>query len=160
MKDSRVERFNVITGKAPSKDINELYKQIENQCTYLLEEVKETLKAAQEKNVVEVVDGICDVKYVASQLQTLIESTSVDFESSFSEVCYNNDLKFTDSYVKACSWESYQQTVGKDVYISKVDYNSKLYFTVCDAKTNKTLKFENFPKVDLTPFIPKELINA
>lgn len=160
MKDSRVERFNAITGKAPSKDLKELYKQIENQCTYLLEEVKETLKAAQENDIIEVVDGVCDVKYVASQLQTLVESVGVDFEGAFSEVCNNNDQKFTTSYVEACGWESYHCELGKDVYISHVKYKGEDYFTVCDAVTNKTLKYENFPKVDLTSFIPKEIINV
>lgn len=159
MKDKRVERFNVITGKAPSKDINGLYKQIENQCTYLLEEVKETLKAAQEQDIVEVVDGICDVKYVASQLQTLIESIGVNFEDAFSEVCNNNDKKFTTIYNQACAWEGYYAEQNRDTYISHVKYEGEDYFTVCDAETNKTLKFENFPKVDLTAFIPKGLIN-
>lgn len=158
MKDSRVERFNTITGKAPSKDLKELYKQIENQCTYLLEEVKETLQAAQENDIVEVVDGVCDVKYVASQLQTMVESIGVDFEGAFSEVCDNNDKKFTTVYNQACSWESYHFGLGKDVYISHVKYKGGDYFTVCDATTNKTLKYENFPKVDLKPFIPKGLL--
>lgn len=160
MKDSRVERFNAITGKAPSKDLKELYKQIENQCTYLLEEVKETLKAAQESDVVEVLDGVCDVKYVASQLQTLVESIGVDFEGAFSEVCDNNDKKVATSYIEACGWESYHMKLGKDVYISQVKYEGEDYFTVCDSKTNKTLKYENFPRVDLKPFIPKDIINA
>ena len=158
MKDKRVERFNVITGKAPSKDINELYKQIENQCTYLLEEVKETLKAAQEKDIVEVVDGICDVKYVASQLQTLVESIGVNFDGAFSKVCDNNDLKFTQSYQTASEWQDYHLENGKDNYISWVEYKGSVYYTVCDKHTNKTLKFENFPKVDLTPYIPENLL--
>lgn len=160
MKDSRVERFNVVTGKAPSKNINELYKQIENQCTYLLEEVKETLQAAKENNMIEVVDGVCDIKYVASQLQTLVESIGVDFEGAFSEVCNNNDKKFTTIYNQACAWEGYYAEQNKDVYISHVKYKGEDYFTVCDAATNKTLKFNNFPKVDLIPFLPKELVHV
>jgi NTP pyrophosphatase (non-canonical NTP hydrolase) len=159
MKDSRVERFNVITGKAPSKDIKELYKQIENQCTYLLEEVEETMKAAQEEDMVEVLDGVADVKYVASQLQTLLESVGVDFDGAFSAVCENNDLKFTTLFGVADNWAVYHDKSGKDVYISSVEYEGVNYYTVCDYHTNKTLKPQNFPRVDLKPFIPNDLID-
>lgn len=160
MKDKWVDRFNHITGKAPAKDLQGVLKQIEDQCTYLLEEVKETMKAAQEGDIVECVDGVADIRYVASYLPTLLESLGVNFNDAFSEVCYNNSLKYTTSYVKACGWESYHTDLGKDVYISHVKYEDENYFTVCDSKTNKTLKYENFPKVDLTPFIPRELISA
>ncbi len=105
---------------------------------------------------VEVVDGIADVKYVAAYLQTLIESLGVDQSGAFNAVCDNNDEKWTTSFELAEKWLS-QQTIP--CYIQTSIYNNQMYYTVRKKDGDKVVKYQNFPKVDLTPFIPKEVLN-
>ena len=83
MRNERVTRFNYIAGNAPATTKDEVLKQIAMQCVFLLEEVKETQEAALNNDILEVVDGIADVKYVAAYLQTLIESLGVDQSGAF-----------------------------------------------------------------------------
>lgn len=157
MRDIRVDRFNFIVGNPPAGDKVAVLKQIANQCKFLLEEVSETLKAAEGNDIVEVVDGIADVEYVAAYLKTLVQSLGVDQHGAFLAVCDNNDQKFTQDLEVACDWQNQKDF---DTYISHVNYRGEDFYTVRrDDGTGKVVKHDNFPKVDLLPFIPKELLN-
>ena len=61
MKSKDVAKFNQVTGKGPSDDLNELLEQVRNQSTILLEEVLETKAAETDKYWVEALDGVCDI---------------------------------------------------------------------------------------------------
>ena len=93
MKSSKVEFFNKVAGKAPSEELAVLLQQIKYQATILLEEVLETKQAASEGDWVQTLDGVCDVKFVASELVTQLESVGIDFNGAFEAVCENNNLK-------------------------------------------------------------------
>lgn len=157
MRNERVTRFNYIAGNAPASTKEDVLKQIAMQCVFLLEEVKETQEAALNNDILEVVDGIADVNFVAAYLQTLIESLGVDRRGAFNAVCDNNDEKWTTSFELAEKWLS-QQTIP--CYIQTTIYNNQTYYTVRKKDGDKVVKYQNFPKVDLTPFIPKDLIDA
>lgn len=157
MRNERVTRFNYIVGNAPASTKEEVLKQIAMQCVFLLEEVRETQEAALNNDIVEVVDGVADVEYVAAYLKTLIESLGVNQEAAFDAVCDNNDEKWTTSLELAERWLS-QQAIP--CYIQTSIYNNKTYYTVRKKDGDKVVKYQNFPKVDLTTFIPKDLIDA
>lgn len=157
---NRVTRFNHIMGNSPSPLPHILYQQIANQCKFLLEEVKETLEAAERGDIVEVVDGVADCEFVFDYIKTMVQSVGVKQDGAFEAVCDNNDLKYTECYEEAVRWKKQKESAGVVCYISSVVYEGIDYFMIRRKEDGKGLKFDNFPKVDLKPFIPKELINV
>lgn len=156
--NKRVTRFNHIVDNAPSENLHSILLQIARQCNYLLEEVKETKDAAYNGDWVEVLDGVADVKYVASYLEDLIKASGCDFDKAFDAVCDNNDEKFTSSRELAEVWKEQKESIGVPTYIATSEYEGELYYTVRRISDMKVVKYDDFPKVDLLPFIPKELI--
>ena len=61
MKCGRVARFNAVVGNPPAEGLEDVLNQIENQCTFLLEEVLETKEAAKRGDWTECVDGVGEV---------------------------------------------------------------------------------------------------
>ena len=157
---NRVTRFNYIMGNAPSVFPNVLYEQIANQCKFLLEEVQETLDAASRGDIVEVVDGVADCEFVFDYIKTMVQSLGVQQDKAFEAVCDNNDLKYTECYEQALQWKKQKEAQGIECYVSSVVYEGVDYFMIRRKEDGKGLKFDNFPKVDLSPYTPKELINV
>ena len=157
---NRVTRFNYIMGNAPSVFPNVLYEQIANQCKFLLEEVQETLDAASRGDIVEVVDGVADCEFVFDYIKTMVQSLGVQQEKAFEAVCDNNDLKYAECYEEALQWKKQKEAQGIECYVSSVVYEGVDYFMIRRKEDGKGLKFDNFPKVDLTPFIQKEFTNV
>lgn len=158
MKHKDITKFNYIVGNAPEETLEGVLRQIAQQCTYLIEEVLETKEAAYNGDIVECLDGVNDVRYVAGYLETLLESLGVKVGKGFAEVCNNNMLKTTTSRELAEKWVKEKQESGIDVYISEVEYEGEMYYTVRRTSDNKVTKFTDFPSVDLKPFIPKHLL--
>lgn len=158
MKSERVAKFNEIIGKAPSADPTMLLQQIANQARILLEEVQETIDAAEQGDWVEVLDGGLDIKFVASEIQTQLESIGIWFTPAFMKVCDNNDEKWTTSGVLATEWFDYHRTNDVECHIKSTDIEGVTYYCVRRNSDNKVLKWDGFPKVDLTDFIPRDLL--
>lgn len=59
----RVKRWNILAGRNPSEPTHE---DIVNQWNLVVEEGKETIKGFYEKDIVELMDGVCDVFVVGS----------------------------------------------------------------------------------------------
>lgn len=156
VKHSRIDRFNFVANGDLNLPKEEILKKIQNQCTYLLEEVAETQEAAKAGDITEVLDGVVDIWYVAGYLQTLLESLGVNVHSAFLEVCSNNDEKFTTSLELAEKWKAQKDF---PCYISETVYNGETYYMVRREDNDKVTKYDDFPKVDLTSFIPKEILN-
>ena len=154
MKHSRIDRFNFVANGDLNLPKEEILKKIQNQCTYLLEEVLETKEAAKAGDINGVLDGVADVWYVAGYLQTLLESLGADVKGAFLAVCDNNDLKFSTSLELVEKWKN-----EKDFpcYISETVYNEdgQTYYMLRREEDNKVMKHSEFPAVDLTQFIPK-----
>lgn len=156
MKSKEVEKFNQITGKGPSDDLNTLIKQIKDQSTLLLEEVLETKEAP---DWIDRLDGVCDVWFVASELVTQLESVGINAKKAFKAVCENNSLKYTTSRELAEKWYNWNTEVGQEqCHIHEYAYEGETYYCVRRNADNKVLKWEHFPKVDLTPYVPEDLI--
>ena len=156
MKNIAVERFNKIVGKGPSDDPTVLTKQIVDQSTILLEEVLETKEAP---DWIERLDGVCDIWFVASELVTQLESVGINVKKAFKDVCENNSLKYTTSRELVEKWYTWNTEVKQEeCHIHESVYEGETYYCVRRNADNKVLKWEDFPKVDLTKYIPKELI--
>ena len=159
MKSSKVEFFNKVAGKAPSEELAVLLQQIKDQATILLEEVLETKQAASEGDWVETLDGVCDIKFVASELVTQLESVGIDFNGAFEAVCENNSLKYTTSSELASKWLIEQTEKGVQCHIHETEHGGCKFYVVRRNEDNKVMKHNDFPAVDLTSYIPTILLN-
>ena len=158
MKSSKVEFFNKVAGKAPSEELAVLLQQIKDQATILLEEVLETKEAASECDWVETLDGVCDIKFVASELVTQLESVGIDFNGAFEAVCENNNLKYTTSSELANKWWLEQSEKGVQCHIHETEHEGCKFYVVRRNEDNKVMKYEGFEPVDLAPYIPTILL--
>ena len=157
MKSKEVAKFNQITGKGPSDDLNVLTKQIKDQSTILLEEVLETKEAP---DWIERLDGVCDIWFVASELVTQLESVGINVKKAFKAVCENNSLKYTTSRELVEKWYTWNTEVKQEqCHIHESVYEGETYYCVRRNEDNKVLKWEDFPKVDLAKSVPKELLS-
>lgn len=161
MKCSRVSRFNAVVGNPPAEGLEDVLKQIENQCTFLLEEVLETKEAAKRGDWIECVDGVGDVKYVAAYLQTLLESVGVKFNKAYRKICDNNDQKFSSSKELVLQWQAEKSISHPELetYVAVTEYEGETYYTLRRKDNGKVVKHNNFEAVDLTDCIPNELLN-
>lgn len=159
MKCSRVNRFNAAVGNAPAETPEEVLVQIQNLCTFLVEEVLETKEAAKRGDWLECTDGGGDVKFVATYLQTLLESVGVKFNKAYKKICDNNDEKFSTSKELVEKWQEEKDPEKTSTFIATTEYEGVLYYTLRRNEDGKVQKYLNFPKVDLTDCIPKELLN-
>lgn len=158
MKSSKVEFFNKVAGKAPSEDLAILLQQIKNQATNLLEEVLETKEAAKEADWVETLDGVCDIWFFASQLVTQLESVGINVNGAFEAVCENNNLKYTTSKELASKWLIEQTEKGVECHMHETEHEGESFYVVRRNEDNKVLKYNDFPIVELTPYIPTILL--
>ena len=160
MKCSRVARFNAVVGNPPAEDLEDVLNQIQNQCTFLLEEVLETKEAAKQGDWIGCVDGVGDVKYVAAYLQTLLESVGVKFNKAYQKICDNNDQKFSSSKELVLQWQAEKATSHPELetYIAETEYEGETYYTLRRKDNGKVVKHNNFEAVDLTSYIPTILL--
>ena len=158
MKSSKVEFFNKVAGKAPSEELAVLLQQIKDQATILLEEVLETKEAASEGDWTGILDGVCDVKFVASELVTQLESVGIDFNGAFEAVCENKNLKYTTSSVLDNKWWLEQSEKGVQCHIHETEHEGCKFYVVRRNEDNKVMKYEGFEPVDLAPYIPTILL--
>ena len=161
MKCSRVARFNAVVGNPPAEDLEDVLNQIENQCTFLLEEVLETKEAAKRGDWTGCVDGVGDVKYVAAYLQTLLESVGVKFNKAYRKICDNNDQKFSISKELVLQWQAEKANSHPELetYIAETEYEGETYYTLRRKDNGKVVKHNSFEAVDLVDCIPNELVN-
>ena len=158
MKSSKVEFFNKVAGKAPSEELAVLLQQIKDQATILLEEVLETKQAASGGDWDMILDGVCDVKFVASELVTQLESVGIDFNGAFEAVCENNNLKYTTSSELANKWLIEQTEKGVQCHIHETEHEGCKFYVVRRNEDNKVMKHNDFMAVDLTSYIPTILL--
>lgn len=158
MKSSKVEFFNKVAGKAPSEEIAVLLQQIKDQATIFLEEVLEVKQAASEGDWAETLKEVCDVKFVASELVTQLESVGIDFNGAFEAVCENNNLKYTTSSELANKWWLEQSEKGVQCHIHETEHEGCKFYVVRRNEDNKVMKHIDFPSVALTSYIPTILL--
>lgn len=122
---SRVAEWNFNAGTQPSSDYEEREKQIQLQLSLVVEELKEFVEAAEQKDVVEAIDAVCDTMVVSSYAIVLMSwcySQQFDYKQigidsiyfplySKEQIFDNSTLSFVRSAIKtieqkmACDYE-------------------------------------------------------
>lgn len=151
MSNTRVTRFNFAVGNEPQVD--NFFEQVEKQAKYLLSEAQELLDAARERNIVEVLDGHLDVKYVNEYIDDLLQEQGVKVREAWLRVCDNNDTKYSTSRALMQKSADYWQGRGVDVYIAEVEYQGEVYYTVRRKEDDKVMKPVGFEDVDLSDLV-------
>lgn len=155
-----VKRFNTIAGKIreDGMPIDEWWTSLKNDMARVVEEVKETFSAIEEKDRLELLDGVCDIEYTLSKLKMEIISTGIDYNSAIEAVCNNNHSKhieikdFSEDMERIIkSIELYGGT--NEVYAYKAEYEGKEYVTIKRKSDDKVLKPEGFNPVVLEQFL-------
>lgn len=162
MSNWQVDRFNHIVGNYPKGDyegVDSFWKQVELQAKLILEEAKEQYEAAKNRDIVEVLDGFLDVKYLQEYMDTLLKEVGIQTVDGFLAVCDNNDQKFTTSADLAERSKDHQVNVNgvaSSVHIAK--YDGEVYYVVKRDEDGKVLKLLHHEAPDLAQYIPHNVL--
>jgi phosphoribosyl-ATP pyrophosphohydrolase len=140
-----IRKFNERCGNVdctPEMSLAEMCSTVLPQAKVILEEAKELLKACEEQNEQELIDGAVDTCVTTLRLLSLL-GKRYDLMKAAQLVMENNHLKYTDDLLLVQRWlagTTYKMssTVAKDVkYYCMKDDNGKIR------------KWQGFPKVEL-----------
>ena len=152
-----VRKFNTIAGKLDANELNnkgKMWEALESAAKPVLEEAEEMLEAAKNRDIIEYLDGLVDIKYTEAHSQLLLEMLGVDVVSAGEEVCKNNNLKFFTSLDEAKETAEYYDMQGQDCYVESVNYEGESLLVVKRIEDNKVMKPVNHPSPDIGAFIP------
>lgn len=138
-----IKEFNEIAGNLEKVD----WLKIDNQIGYIWEEFTEAVEALEAGDLVELVDGACDLHVVVTGLIQLLEAKGVDMKGALRAVNENNLSKFVPINYRI------QYDIAHDLTV-----NEKYARYVIKDSVGKIRKPSNFKAVDLLPFIPATLI--
>ena len=140
-----IRKFNERCGNVdctPDMSLAEVCKNTLPQAKVILEEANELLKALEEQNEQEIVDGAVDVLVTALRLISLL-GKRYDLMKAAQLVMENNHLKYTDDLLLVQSW-----LAGTTYEMSVAEVKGKRYYCMKDDN-GKIRKYEGFPKVEL-----------
>ena len=112
------------------------------QAKVILEEAKELLKACEEQNEQELIDGTIDVLVTSLRLLSLL-GKRYDLMKAAKLVMENNHLKYTDDLLLVQHW-----LAGTTYKMSVAEVKGKKYYCLKDDN-GKIRKWVGFPKVEL-----------
>lgn len=149
---NKVITFNKIAGNLTDKPTKQaLLRQI----AIIQEELDETREAVVDGDLTEFVDGIADVLVTVFGLLGMSERLGVDQEGALDAICDQNLTKFPMNRVEAIASAEYHQSQGVNTDVTY--YNEYGRYVIRNDDTGKILKPENFPKIDLSKYIPEGL---
>ena len=150
---NKVAKWNDRCGNRPlPAGTPQYYEALQNQLARIVEEANEAQTAIQDGNILEVIDAGLDLDVVVAGFNYLAGG---DYNAGIDLVLGNNDLKYTKSKRKAQNWLTYNIDNGTDSYLSEAVVGSQTFYCVRRKGDAKIMKPGNFPKVDLTPVLPK-----
>jgi hypothetical protein len=147
---SEVQEFNTVMGK-PNNFEPVIPEEKEWMFVYnfILEELEEYKEACQEGNIVEVLDALCDITYVATGNGVMLHGLKDKFEPAYAEVQASN-------MSKACKTE---QEAKETVKVREVEQGETChyekvgdYWIVYRSRDRKVMKSINYFKPDLSKF--------
>lgn len=156
----RSERFNRIIGNSPvglKYDADAFWTQAQLQAKLILEEAQEQYDAAMERDILEVLDGACDVRYLQDYMDVLLEAVGIDIDCAKDSVCLNNDQKYTVVEDMAKVSQKAQQSSGVDCYIDSSFVGGSKYYTIKRTEDGKVLKFLRHVAPDMSLYVPKHV---
>lgn len=160
MGSKSVSVFNNVCGNSPKEHLDELLEQIENQCTFLIEEVLEMKEAAKDKDWISILDAHADIRFVRDYLDDLCVAVGLDINKAFRKVCANNAEKYSTSRELVLQWQAEKLISHPELetYIAETEYEGESYYTLRRKDNGKVMKHNDFAAVDLTSYVPTILL--
>lgn len=152
-----VKNWNNIMSNGPSTNSQETIVKLKRQIKFVVEEALEMQEAADEDDIIEILDALQDLRFVSDQVAVYLESLGIDLEGSWNEVVRSNNSKFTeDPFVITSSQRSFTN-VGIPTNIEQTfDSEGKLVYIIKRLEDGKVLKPLCFTQPNLKPFVPEE----
>lgn len=149
-----VIEFNIATGNRASPEDSFLLqlKRIKQCAERLLEEAQELKDGVDKLDFEAVLDGALDVKYVLTNLLDTLEQYNFKVGEGWDDVCDNNSLKYTTDHATAWQWRKFLD--GNE--IKTVETDEGTFYSLMRKSDGKVMKFDDFPKVDLSRYVPEE----
>ena len=147
---SEVEEFNATMGK-PNTYTPNIPDEKEWMFVYnfILEELEEYKEACETGNIVEVLDALCDITYVATGNGVMLHGLKDKFQDAYAEVQASNmskACKTEEEAIETVKVRSEQQ--GEPCHYEKVGD----YWIVYRTRDRKVMKNINYFKPDLKKF--------
>ena len=160
MGSKSVSVFNNVCGNSPKEHLDELLEQIENQCTFLIEEVLEMKEAVKGKDWISILDAHADIRFVRDYLDDLCQSAGLNTSKAFRKVCENNAQKYSTSKELVLQWQAEKAISHPEIetYVAETEYEGETYYTLRRVDNGKVVKHNNFESVDLTDGVPTILL--
>ncbi len=123
------------------------------------EAVTELWYAILLKDVEKLLDAYNDTIVYADQWGDALKKAGIDVVGAQEAVALNNELKYTTSASLVMDWFREHRNRGNIYTIYDTTIDGVTYYCLKD-KNNKVKKPVGHPVVDLTPFIPKHLLEV
>lgn len=153
---AEVKRWNEVMQNAPEAgDVEGTIAKITRQSAFVVEEAKEIQDGAVANDIIEMLDGHLDTRFVNDQIGVYLESLGVNLKGAWKEVCRSNDSKFsTDLDMMARSCAKFAEE-GVEVHV--VESPIPGVYVLKRHSDGKIMKPISFSEPNLRPFIPKQL---
>jgi predicted HAD superfamily Cof-like phosphohydrolase len=152
-----VETFNAVMGKPNNYEptIPER-KEWEFVYNFILEELEEYRAACEAGDIVEVLDALCDITYVATGNGTMLHGLKDKIWSAYQEVQASNLSKAcqTEEDAKATVIQRSSEQ-GEECHYEKVGE----YYVVYRTRDRKVMKNVNYFRPDLSQFFTQEQLS-
>ena len=145
-----VEEFNAVMGKPNAYEPNiPERKEWEFVYNFILEELEEYKEACEKGDIVEVLDALCDITYVATGNGTMLHGLKDKIWPAYQEVQASNLSKAckTEEEAKATVIQRSSEQ-GEECHYEKVGD----YFVVYRSRDRKVMKNVNYFKPNLKQF--------
>ena len=145
-----VEEFNAVMGKPNNYEPNiPERKEWEFVYNFILEELEEYREACERGDIVEVLDALCDITYVATGNGTMLHGLKDKIWSAYQEVQASNLSKAcqTEEEAKATVIQRSSEQ-GEECHYEKVGD----YYVVYRTRDRKVMKNVNYFKPNLRQF--------
>ncbi len=150
---SEVETFNATMGK-PNTYTPNIPDEKEWKFVYefILEELEEYKQACEEGNIVEVLDALCDITYVATGNGVMLHGLKDKFMDAYAEVQASNMSKACKTEEEAIETAKREaERIGEKTHYEKQGD----YYIVYRTRDRKVLKSINYFKPNLNKFFDK-----
>lgn len=141
---------------AYSPSSEQFYLRLKQMAGLLKEELDETVKAVEDKNNVEILDGACDIFVVLIGFMKVLENAGFRVNPAVDAVCDNNATKILVSREDAAKSVAYHAVKGVDAYVDTVTIYGETYYSVRRSADGKGLKPHNFKPVNLQEYVPTQ----
>lgn len=157
-----VKRWNEVMLNAPlaTDSAVDIVDKIRRQSNFVVEEAKEIHTGAYADNIVEILDGHLDTRFVNDQIGVYLEALGVDLQGAWKEVCDSNNSKFsTDLDLMIASADELTEKHMTEVVVQMAPTAEGFPTTYILKRLSdgKIMKPKCFREPNLKPFIPKAL---